>query len=264
MTGPSAAGVASAARRPSASRWWAEGTVSEPAPRRDVDGAVIASGIFRKTDPGRVHALVERLRPVRFPAGHVVFAQGDPGGALFMITSGKVKVTYRHTDGREAVLNVLGTSDVFGEVTPFDCGPREVTATTMTEVCAVPIERQQLLRWMVDFPEVIHQIGRLLARRADVMTEYLTHLSCADPTYRVARRLLLLSKRFGYQEGDVVRVVHDLTLKEISLFAGVPSEMVAATLDDFADRGLIRFEDDTLVIVDGHGLASLSSGAGRG
>jgi CRP-like cAMP-binding protein len=199
------------------------------------------------------------MRPLRFATGHVVFAQGDPGGALFMIASGKVKVVYRHTDGREALLNVLGPSEVFGEVTPFDCGPREVTVTAMTELCVVAIERRQLLAWMAEFPEVIHQIMRLLARRADVMAETLTDLACDDPTYRVARRLLMLGKRFGRREGEVTRVVHDLTVDEFSLFAGEPRKIVIATLHDFEERGWIRFSEGSLLIVNCQGLASVST-----
>ena len=48
-----------------------------------------------------------------------------------------------------------------------------------------------------------------------------------DPACRIAKRLLLLGKRFGRKEGDVVGVVHDLTLEEISLFAGVAPETIA-------------------------------------
>jgi CRP/FNR family cyclic AMP-dependent transcriptional regulator len=76
----------------------------------------------------------------------------------------------------------------------------------------------------------------------------------ADPVYRNARRLMLLSKRFGRIDGDVVRVMHDLTLDEISLFAGVAPEIVDATLRDFGACGWIRFEDSCLEIVDGRGL----------
>ena len=224
---------------------------------RDVHQALIASGIFGKADSGVVSVLIEHLLPVRFPPGHVVFAQGDPGSCLYVIASGKVKVAYRHADGREVVLNIVGASDVLGEVTPFDYGTREFTATTVTEVCAVAIERDQLLTWMAECPEIIHQIMRLLARRADVMTKCLVDFVFADPPYRVARRLLLLGRRFGRREGDVVRVTHDLTLEEISLFAGVAPETVDATLRDFRDRGWIRFEDSCLEIVDGQGLASL-------
>jgi CRP/FNR family transcriptional regulator, cyclic AMP receptor protein len=281
MIGPAAAALASSATCiATTSSWWAAVKHIHLAAERDrpvlgaleaktadatkqavssggVEGAVIASGIFRKTDPHVVSNVIRHMRPVRFPAGHVVFAQGDPGGALFMITSGKVKVVYRHTDDREAVLNVLGTSDVFGEVTPFDCGPREVTVTALTEVHAVAIQRHQLLAWMAECPEVIHQIGRLLARRADVMTTCLLDFACPDPRYRVARRLLLLGKRFGRKDGDVVRVVHNLTLDELALFAGVSPQTVGATLRDFTNRGWIRFEDGCLVIVHGQILATM-------
>jgi CRP/FNR family cyclic AMP-dependent transcriptional regulator len=155
------------------------------------------------------------------------------------------------------VVNVVGASDVFGEVPLFDGGASEFTATTMTEMCAVEIERGQLLAWIAECPEMVQQIMRLLARRAGVMASCLADLVFADPAYRVASRLLLLSKRFGQRDGDVVRVEHDLTLDEISLFAGVSPESVDATLRDFSDRGWIRFADKSLEIVDGHGLAAL-------
>jgi CRP-like cAMP-binding protein len=221
--------------------------------------AVVASGIFRRTNAERIPFLLNNLRLVRVSSGHTIFAQDDPSGALFLIASGKVKVTYRHPDGREAVLNVLGRTELFGEVTPFDCEPREVTATAMTEVCAVVIDRRQLLVWMSEFPEVIQQIMRLLARRTDVLTDCLVDFACEDPTYRVARRLLLLGRRFGCREGDLVRVAHDLTLNEISLFTGVTQERITTTLSDFADRGWIAFDGGCLLIVDGHGLARVST-----
>ena len=231
--------------------------MSTAAFHRCVERAFIASGLFGNTDADVVSALIEHLQPVLFPAGHVVFAQGDAGSALFMVASGKVKVAYRYCDGREVVLNVVGAAEVFGEVTLFDYGTREFTATTVTEVCAVAIERDQLLAWMTEYPEITHQVMRLLARRADVMTNCMVDFVFADPPYRVARRLLLLSKRFGRRDGDVVRVRHDLTLEEISRFAGVAPKIVEATLRDFSDRGWIRLKGDTIEIVDGQRLAAL-------
>jgi CRP/FNR family transcriptional regulator len=174
-----------------------------------------------------------------------------------MIIAGKVKVVYRHTDGREAVLNVLGPPELFGEAAPFDSGPREVTITALTAVEAVAIDRDRLRAWMARCPEVIHQVGRLLSRRADVMTNFLVDFACADPRYRIARRLMLLGKRFGQREGDAVRVVHDLTREDLALFSGVDRQTMAATLRDFASQGWIQEEDDCLAIIDGQALASL-------
>jgi CRP-like cAMP-binding protein len=93
-----------------------------------------------------------------------------------------------HTDGREFVLNILGAMDVFGELTPFDGDTREATATALTEVRAVAIDRDQLMTLMAECPESIHQILRLLARRAEVMTSSLADFTLLDPPQRVARR----------------------------------------------------------------------------
>ena len=286
MIGPTAAALAtSAASIATTSSWWATvrrlrmtgrsnpqaqkalraipvaaGTpVTSPTAtaHRDVHRTLIASGILGKTDPDVSSAWTEHLTPVCLPAGQVVFAQGDAGSRLYLIVSGKVKVAYRHADGREVVLDVVGASDVFGEVSPFDYGARECTATTVTDVCAVVIERDQILAWMAERPEIIYQFMRLLARRADLMTKCSVDLCFADPPVRVAKRLLLLGKRFGRRDGDVVRVRHDLTLEDMSLLAGVPPETVGTTLCDFRDRGWIRFEDCCLEILDGQSLAAL-------
>ncbi len=246
-------------RTPQASSLDATSPVTRPTAAlcRDVRPALTASGIFGTTDLDVISALTQHMRPVRFPAGQVVFTQGDSGSRFYVIGSGKVKVAYRHTDGRETVLSILGAADLFGEVAPFDCGTREITATTVTEACAVAIERDQLLAWITECPEIVHQLMRVLARRTDVMTNSLVDFVFNDPPYRIARRLLLLSKRFGRRDGEAVRVLHGLTLEELSQFSGVDPERMEAILCDFRDRGWIRFEDGCLVIADGQGLAAV-------
>ncbi|CNJ69900.1 Crp/Fnr family transcriptional regulator [Mycobacterium tuberculosis] len=79
----------------------------------------------------------------------------------------------------------------------------------------------------------------------------------ADTRERIASRLLSLRKRFGRREGDVVRVVHDLTLKEFARLVGVEPRTTVAVLRDFEQRGWIRLEDNSVVIAEGQALASL-------
>jgi CRP/FNR family transcriptional regulator, cyclic AMP receptor protein len=224
---------------------------------RDVCQALIASGIFRKTDPNVVSALCEQLKPVSFPPGHVVGAQSNFGGRLFVIISGKVKVSYRRAGGCEVVLTILGTSEIFGAITLFDAGSCEMSVTTLTDVLTVPVQRGQLLVWMADRPEVRDQVLRLFARWAKATTNSLVDFALADVQSRVASRLLLLRKRFGRQEGDVVRIVHDLTLEDLSLLVGVAPQTIGTTLHDFEDRGWIRLEDNSIVVVDSQALASV-------
>jgi CRP/FNR family cyclic AMP-dependent transcriptional regulator len=146
---------------------------------------------------------------------------------------------------------------MFGVITLFDPGSREMSVTTLTEVVAVPVERDQLLVWMAECPEVSDQVLRLFARWAKAMSNSLADFAFADVSSRVASRLLLLRKRFGRQEGEVVRVVHDLALEDFSLLVGCAPETIGATLRDFEDRGWIRLEDNSVVIVDAQALASV-------
>ncbi|OBF11506.1 hypothetical protein A5775_15050 [Mycobacterium sp. 852002-10029_SCH5224772] len=224
----------------------------------DVHTALAASGIFSRTDTSAVSALANQLTPERFAPERIVDAQDGLGDRLFVIISGKVKVSYRLPGGGEIILTILGSTEIFGATALFDPGSNETTVTTLTEVVAVPIERDQLLVWMAERPEVRDQVLRLFARWANATTNSLADFVFADAHKRIASRLLFLRQRFGRREGDVVRVVHDLTLKDFAHLVGDDPKTIVAVLQDFEDRGWIRLEGNSVVIVDGHALASLS------
>ncbi|MCA2264600.1 Crp/Fnr family transcriptional regulator [Mycobacterium marseillense] len=223
----------------------------------DVTRALLASGIFSKTDPRAVSVWANQMAPVHLPPGHVMVEDGNFGGCLHVIICGKVKVCHRRTRGCEIVLNILGPSDMLGVITLFSAGSEYVTATTLTEVTAVPIERDQFCGWMAEHPEVACQMLRLMARWTKTMTDCLVDFVSEDAQVRLASRLLALRKRFGLQDGDAVRVVHNLTPGDLSLLVGIAPETIGETLHDFEERGWIRLEDDSVVIVDAQALMSV-------
>jgi CRP/FNR family transcriptional regulator len=110
---------------------------------------------------------------------------------------------------------------------------------------------------MAEHPEVSEQVLRLFARWTKATTDAFVDFARGDAASRIASRLLSLRKRFGWQEGDVVRIVHDMTLADFSLLVGVAPATIVETLRDFQDRDWIRLEDDSVVILDAHALASL-------
>jgi CRP/FNR family transcriptional regulator, cyclic AMP receptor protein len=236
----------------------AENPAAAPGPERtEAHLALIASGILSRTSPDVFAALSQGLHPEHISAGRVMGAQSDFEGCVYVIISGKVKVSYQRRDGAEIVLKVLGPSEIFGAITLFDPGPQDMSMTTLTDVLAVPIARDRLLTWMVEHPEICDQVLRLFARWVKAMTNSLVDFAFADAQGRVASRLMDLTKRFGQQDGDVVRVVHDLTADDFSRLAGVDPESIAATLRGFEDNGWIRLEGHSIVIVDGQALSQV-------
>jgi CRP/FNR family cyclic AMP-dependent transcriptional regulator len=220
-----------------------------------VDEILSRAGIFQGVEPGAVCALTQQLQPVDFPRGHTVFAQGEPGDRLYIIISGKVKIGHRSPDGQESLLTILGASDMFGEMSLFDPGPRTASATTITEVRAVSMDRAALRTWIADRPEIAEQLLRVLARRLRRTNNNLADLIFTDVPGRVAKQLLALAQRFGAQEDDALRVTHDLTQEEIAQLVGASRETVNKALAEFAHRGWIRVDGKTVWICDSERLA---------
>lgn len=220
-----------------------------------MDETLARAGIFQGIEPTAVEALSSALEPVEFPRAHVIFAEGEPGDRLYIIVSGKVKIGRRSADGRENLLAVFGPSDMFGELSIFDPGPRTSTATTVTEVHAVTMDRAALHEWIGKRPEIADQLLRVIARRLRRTNNMLADLIFTDVPGRVAKALLQLAQRFGSQESGMLRVTHDLTQEEIAQLVGASRETVNKALADFAHRGWLRLEGKSVLIQEPDRLA---------
>jgi CRP/FNR family cyclic AMP-dependent transcriptional regulator len=220
-----------------------------------VDETLARAGIFQGVEPAAAEALAQTLETVEFPRGHVIFAEGEPGDRLYIIQSGKVKLGRKSPDGRENLLGIFGPADMFGELSIFDPGPRTLSATTITDVRAVSMDRDALRAWIADRPDVAERLLRALARRLQRTDNNLVDMVFTDVPGRVAKQLLQLAQRFGTQEGDALRVTHDLTQEEIAQLVGASRETVNKALGDFAHRGWIQLKAKSMLIYDCEGLA---------
>ncbi|MEX3504070.1 CRP-like cAMP-activated global transcriptional regulator GlxR [Corynebacterium sp. LK2510] len=213
------------------------------------------AGIFQGVNADAVTALISEMEAVRFPRGTTIFDEGEPGDRLYIITEGKVKLAHHAPDGRENLLSVMGPSDMFGELSIFDPGPRTSSAVCVTEVTAATMNSETLRVWIEDHPEIAQQLLRVLARRLRRTNASLADLIFTDVPGRVAKTLLQLANRFGSQEGGALRVNHDLTQEEIAQLVGASRETVNKALATFAQRGWIRLEGKSVLIVDTEHLA---------
>ncbi|MGB9251112.1 MAG: Crp/Fnr family transcriptional regulator [Mycobacterium sp.] len=232
--------------------------------RGDLDEVLARTGLFQGVEPSGVSALTKQLHEVDFPRGHTLFVEGQPGDRLYIIVSGKVKIGRSSPDGRENLLTIMGPSDMFGELSILDPGPRTSSATTVTDLCAVSIDREALCAWMVERPEIIERLLRVLARRLRRTNDNVADLTFTDVPGRVAKQLLQLAQRFGTQEDGALRVTHDLTQAEIAQLVGASRETVNKALGDFAHRGWITLEGKSVLISNAERLRQVSApGSGR-
>jgi len=220
-----------------------------------MDEILARAGLFQGVASEAAEALSASLTVSDYSRGEVVFAEGEQGDTLYIVVTGKVKIGRRATDGRENMLSVMGPSDMFGELSLFDPGPRTATATVLTEGRLASLAHASLRPWINDRPEIAEQLLRVLARRLRRTNDALADLIFTDVPGRVAKQLLALAERFGSPEGEGMRVHHDLTQEELAQLVGASRETVNKALADFASRGWVRVDSRALTILDSARLA---------
>ncbi len=211
------------------------------------DATAAAADLFG-FDLSTADAIASHLRPVQFRTRAVIYRQGELSSELYVICSGKVKLTRRRRTGHEHVFPVLGPRDIFGELSAFDPGPRTSRAVAVTPVRAFALSRDALRLALVDNPEFAEYFLRLLACRMRHHNDYLISLSHSDVASRVARQLLELARRFGVQDQPGLWVTHGLTQAEFAQLVGASREAVNQALGEFADRGWITVRTKRVAI----------------
>ena len=222
---------------------------------QSAEDVLTRAGIFQGVEPTAVSALRADLTAEEYSKGDVIIREGEQGDSLYIVTSGKVKLSRKAPDGRENLLSILGPSDMFGELSIFDPGPRTSSAVCVTDVTVQAMNRDALKRWISERPDISDQLLRVLARRLRRTNNNLADLIFTDVPGRVAKALLQLAQRFGTQEGGHIRVTHDLTQEEIAQLVGASRETVNKALAEFAHRGWLRLEGKSVIISDTERLA---------
>ncbi|MCP4427301.1 MAG: Crp/Fnr family transcriptional regulator [Chloroflexi bacterium] len=177
---------------------------------------------FANLNQSEAERIAKRLVVRRFSPGQVIFHHGDPGGLLYIIISGKVKITHSTLEGQEALLAILGEDDFFGELALLDDSPRSATAEAIQNTETLTLHRDEFIRFISNNPQFSLHVLQSLARNIRRLNSQLSDVFFLDLPARLARTLLNLADQHGRVTVD--GIVIDLTLTQTDL-----AEMTGAT-----------------------------------
>ena len=206
--------------------------------------------LFKALDDEAAVSLRKSMLLQELKKGQTLFQEGQTGDRLYLVKTGKVKLSHASGDGRESVFMVLGPGDMFGELSLFDPGPRTSTAIAVTDSEILGLGHSDLKPWLQDRPEVAQALLQALAHRLRRTSETMSDLVFADVPGRVAKALFELGEKFGSKTGTGLSVHHDLTQEELAQLVGASRETVNKALADFATRGWIRLETRSVELLD--------------
>ncbi|HWB66169.1 MAG TPA: Crp/Fnr family transcriptional regulator [Mycobacteriales bacterium] len=215
-----------------------------------MDGVLGQAALFAALDAESAATLESILSIRRVPRGHVVFREGEPGDRLFIVLDGKVKIARTSPDGRENLIAVLGATEMFGELSLFDPGPRTATVVAVTDTTLAGLDHDDLRPLLDERPGLGVALLKALAQRLRRTNEAMADLVFTDVPGRVAKALLDLAERFGTEEAAGLRVRHDLTQEELAQLVGASRETVNKALSEFAQRGWLQIDGRSVVLLD--------------
>lgn len=120
---------------------------------------------FEKLDAEERRTLAAQVEVVRHPAGHELFAVGDPGDALYVLTKGQAEIYFKDTTGHRIVLETLGPGEFLGEISLLDAGPRTASVVVREDMEAIRVDRQDLSALIQRHPHAAMDLLAATGRR---------------------------------------------------------------------------------------------------
>jgi diguanylate cyclase (GGDEF)-like protein len=124
--------------------------------------------IFSDLSNDQRKSLSERLTPRELPKGQILFAQGDPGDALYIVRSGTIEISVRTGRNEEVPVATLQPGDFLGEMSIFDHAPRSATCRARESATVLRLDEADLSSLVFAEPTVaISIMYRMLAITAE-------------------------------------------------------------------------------------------------
>lgn len=171
-----------------------------------------------------------------FPKNTILFSEGDHTDSIYIVCTGKVKVTIIDQQGKEIILSLLGPGEYFGEMAALVDGETR-------SACVMTREASQLLILSKDvFKNILSThsdvVFKLLKESLDRLKEAnkkIESLALMDVYGRVARLLTQLA----ITKDDSLIIEEKLTHQEIANMVGSSREMVSRVIKELVNGGYL-------------------------
>lgn len=153
--------------------------------RASIRSVLSKSGLFASLAPEELDQLAAICTTRQLNARAVLFKEGDPGDAMFVVATGRVKVHVASQDG-DLVLNSFGPGDILGEIAVLDGRGRTATATAIEPTELLAIGRQEFHAFLEAFPRYTNVLLHLLAARIRTTVQLFPDLGGLDVEFSSA------------------------------------------------------------------------------
>jgi CRP/FNR family cyclic AMP-dependent transcriptional regulator len=198
----------------------------------DTRALLARSELFSSFSEEALTRVADQATTARLERNEILFEEGDPAAAMFVVRSGRVGIGRRSPDGRESLVALMEVGDLFGEMPLFDDQSRSASARALERSEVLQVSFDVVRSELEARPELLWDVVELLAGRLRAADDALADAMLLDVTGRTAKRLLELA-------GTSDEFALPITQEELAGLVGASRERVNKALAAFARLGWV-------------------------
>ena len=209
--------------------------------------------LFRSLSAEAQAVLAAATTRRHFDAGQVIYLEGEPAEAVYILEAGWVKATRMTREGREQALMFLRPVDIFGDIAVLAGTPYPGTVIALEAVQVWSLPAQTLHALIARYPDLAQAAIRHLAQRVLHYVNLVEDLSLRSVEARLAKTLLENAQLIDGQLSVPRR--EWTTFEEMAVRLGTVRDVLGRVLRTMEAEKLIRVEKQAIILLDPRGMA---------
>jgi CRP/FNR family transcriptional regulator len=197
-----------------------------------------------------LHAIADIMIESTYGRGRILFMEGERGKAIHFVMDGKVKIYKTSEDGREHILYIAASGDIFAEVILFNEVNYPATAEVIEDARIAYIRNDDLEKVLMGHPSMAVAIIKVLNKRLMDAQAQVKSLALQNTHSRTAEMLIKLAAEHGVRTPEGYELDLSISRQELANMVGTTRETVTRVLTAFKkyqaiemDRSMIRITD---------------------
>jgi len=194
-----------------------------------------------------------------YPRGAVVFREGNAAHGVYVLSSGRAKISISSADGKKIIIRIAKGGDILGLYAGLTGRPFEATAEMLEGGRVDFISRQDLLNLISRQNGYSLDLLEVFSRQFSELIDHTRMLALSESALeKLAHLIACWGRDFGESTTEGIRVRVWLTQEEIAQIIGASRETVTRLFSTLKRDQIIRVKRDWLWICDSGALASLA------
>ena len=219
---------------------------------------VTQCALFRDLLTEDCDQIVTAGRVYELPAGSFFFHQGEESTMLYVIVSGRTKLSMVTNEGDQVIVNYFGPGEGLGIVMALNELPYPLSAEAIEPCEAVGWSRDTMLGLMEHNAQLAINGMNMVGQRFGQMLNRFQDLATQRVEQRVARALMRLVRQFGRRTDDGVLIDIPLGREDLAQMTGTNVYNVSRILSKWEANGFIATGRKRVTLLQAHELVVLA------